>query len=243
MQNKRSQVVDSIIGEIRRRNLRKGDRLPSERELASITGVSRNLLREALAVLETQNVLQTRERGGIQLVRDPGMLDFSLNLQEMILWPDQSLNQLMEIRRIAEIPAARLAAKRRTDDDIAHLRRCVEELRLIEKSGENRPNDGAQWDALYHSAMVKAAGNDILTRIYESIHALLLKYIGSNRARFYREARPDMSKRALKEHIGLLNAIENQEPDEAARIMGEHLDLFESWIIPTEHRENADTSS
>ena len=224
-------TIDGLYG----KGLHKGDRLPPERELALAAGVSRNLLREALVVLETKQVLSIREREGIQLLQEPGLTVQSPALEAMILWPGQSLGQLMEVREIAEIPAARLAAERRTDADLERMRRCIEELRQIEMQGEKIPDDGARWDALYHSAVVQAAGNEILFRIYESIHLLLVKYIGNNRARFYREALPDLAQRAWQEHLGLLRALEDRDADKAAGIMTDHLALARSWLEAQPH--------
>ncbi len=234
MERKREGIIEAICDRVSRLGLAVGEKLPPERDLAASLKVSRNLLREALVALEVMGVIEIREREGARLLkRTDGMPELP-DFTKMVLWPRDSLRQLMEIREIVEVPAARLAAQRRSQEDMDRIQRCVDKLGAIEERGEQEPGDGARWDSLLHWAVVQASGNQILHRIYEGIQDLLVRYIGESRARFYSEAFPTLAQEAWKDHQGLLQALEAGDPNEAAQIMTSHLALAWRWFIAQE---------
>ncbi len=234
MERKREEIIEAICGEIARRSISVGEKLPSERDMAADLKISRNLLREALVALEVMGIIEIRERQGARLLRRTDGMPELPDFTKMVLWPRDSLRQLMEIREIVEVPAARLAAQRRNSQDLERIRRCIEELAVIEERGERQQGDGAHWDSLLHWAVVQASGNQILHRIYEGIQDLLVRYIGESRARFFSKAFPTLAQEAWQDHQGLLQALEAQDPEGAARIMTSHLELAWGWFVAQE---------
>ena len=124
------EAAEQIAGKVRAGELRRGDKLPPERELALLMEISRPTLREAVRVLVDAGVLEVRRGPGggmfvagdvvpVELVRERSVL----RLEEM--------NDVLEARRLVEPGVARLAAQRATDEDLRPLERSIDEMREI----------------------------------------------------------------------------------------------------------------
>ena len=120
------QVADQLRALILAGDLVRGERLPNENMLAGDFGVSRATVREALRVLAAQNLITTAKgAGGGSYITRPTVDHISEFLRSSIALMteshDLSLDELLEARDLLEVPAARLAAQRRHDHDIAAL--------------------------------------------------------------------------------------------------------------------------
>jgi len=164
MEKKRKEVVRRLSEWIERPEGLAGGKLPPERDLARELNVSRTLLREAVITLEALGVLEVRERQGI-FVRTLRGEDFAVSLKTLSLWPEELLVHLMEMRLVMEVPAAGLAARRRTESELEQMRRCVAHLREVQADPDGGASSGAAWDSLLHALVVQAAHNPILTRV------------------------------------------------------------------------------
>ena len=154
------QVAEQLMTMLREKHLRPGDKLPPERELATMMQVSRPSLREALRALSMMNVLEVRQGAGTYVTSlEPELLvehlDFVLSLD------DSSLLELFEARKIVEIGIAGLAAQRITDEELAELEaglaRSQETL--------HHPVDFLQADEELHKAITQAARNPIVDHL------------------------------------------------------------------------------
>ena len=163
------QIVSRLLDLIQQRHLGPGDRLPAERELAATMGVSRSSLREALRALTVLGVTEMRHGTGTYVSSlEPELLvrhlSFVLSLSE------HGSDQLFEARKVVEPAIAALAARpgRRRDARPASTR-CVDARR------RRRSTNAEAFmvaDVELHDAIRVAAGNAILGRFMESIHAL-----------------------------------------------------------------------
>ncbi|PKL26442.1 MAG: hypothetical protein CVV27_20265 [Candidatus Melainabacteria bacterium HGW-Melainabacteria-1] len=216
MEKKRVELVNSLTAMIQERGRFPDGRLPPERELAASLGVSRNLLREAIITMEVMGLLEIRERQGAFIVA-PRADDFAASLKFLSIWPDDILSHLMEMRLVIEVPAAGLAAVRRTDDELARMRECVRRLEA--------PDDGAEaaavWDAQLHTLVLRAAHNPVLDRVYEGLSATMEKYVIISRHKLLALER--WPEKILEEHRRLVSAIEARDADSAQRALREHL--------------------
>src|SRR3712207_1432841 len=124
-------IIEHIRGEISSRKLRPGDRLPPESDLARSLGVSRPTVREALKVLESQNVLRssTGPTGGtfVEAIDGSGVAEYLTDSLSLLLDVDElTLEELWQAREITDVPAAELAALRRTEQDMFVIEKTLE---------------------------------------------------------------------------------------------------------------------
>lgn len=201
-----------MIGE-----LEVGDRLPSEGTLATDFGVSRATVREALRVLATQGLIRTTKgAGGGSYVTLPTVDHISsvvhANVNLLTETRAVTLDELVEARELVEIPAARLAATRRSDDDLELLRSSVpgDELRL-DSTEEFRHNSE------FHSCLLRASGNTLLRVSADPIYSVLQTHLARSTLRrgFHRAIHAH--------HLRILEAVEAADPDGAEREMRDHL--------------------
>lgn len=207
------EAIDAIKEMILHSELTAGQRLPSERELAELLGLSRPTVREAVRALIALNILESRHGEGTfvtslepELLAEP--IDFVLRVDDAVL------DSLFEARRVIETGATALAATRITPEEVDSLHSLV---RIYEASLPDA-EDCIAADTEFHSGILKAARNPILSSMLGSLSALL------------RESR-DKTARDLQrrtETIPLLDAIvaalRNNNPDEAREAMAAHLD-------------------
>lgn len=187
-----------------------GDRLPTERELASRLGVSRSVVREAAQRLELQGLIEIRQGSGMKVV---DKLHKPLNSALNLLVPDekQRLVHLTEVRLALEPENARLAAERATVAQLRELRRAHEQLQLAQGF-----EDQVGADMAFHRLLAEASGNPISALLMQSLSELLQASL----AHGYRRVTPDL---AIRQHGALLVALEKRDPAAAARAMHRHL--------------------
>ncbi len=210
------QAADAIKGLILSGELQPGDSLPPERELATMLGISRPSLREAIRVLSALNVVEPRHGGGtfvtsLQPRELAQPINFLLQVDRM------AFRHLLEVRQVLEVGAARLAAPRITDAQLAALRD------LTEQAGRalGRPGQFLEFDFDIHTAIIEATGNPIYLSLYQSIADLSLE--GRKRT-----ARSAATRRAAHlGHLAIVAALSTRDGDAAAAAMRDHLDVVQ----------------
>lgn len=214
------QVADQLRELIVSGELAPGERLPNEQTLATDFGVSRATVREALRVLSTESLLRTAKgAGGGSYVTRPSVDHISEFLRSNIGLLTQSQNvtleEFLEAREYLEIPAARLAAVRRSDQDVDDLVAAIpehpQELGIQEQFSYNKD---------FHSRLVQLSGNTLLSIATQPVFSVLQHNL----------ARSVLS-RAVHQHINddhkkIADAIRGGDPDAAEREMRAHLDFL-----------------
>lgn len=190
-----------------------GDRLPSERELARLLGVSRTSLREALTALRIEGMVEVQHGNGIYLLRSPAetVPPISADLARR----NPGLPALGEVRNTLEAMAAELAASRREDRDLASM---VEAIRTMDASIA-AGDDGIEGDRMFHAAILAAARNPVLADLLGSLAE------GAAQIAAASLGRPGQPPRSLAAHRLILDAIIVRDSELARRLMREHLDL------------------
>jgi GntR family transcriptional repressor for pyruvate dehydrogenase complex len=206
-------AIDVIKRMILAGDLRPGEKLPPERELASALGVSRNSLREAIRSLVLMNVLQSRHGDGTYVSSlDPATLmepvSFLLSLDP------SALAHLFETRRILEAETAALAAERITDEEVDAIRKCLVGMKA--KTGSRE--DFLQADMRMHELITLAAKNPLLTQLMRSITGLGL------RSRMRTVQAPGITERVMHDHARILAALERRDSDGARQAMLDHIE-------------------
>ena len=206
------QVVARVFELIKRDELKPGDRLPPERELAKHLGISRPSLRAALSSLISMGVLQSRQGAGTFIVDGPPGLD-SEPLRLLAELHGFSYDHMFETRSVLEVGAAGLAAERATGDQLATMAEEIAEMFAALKD----PQQFLVHDVAFHRAVAAASGNPTLATLVEMVSAILYE-----RRRDTIERAHDFNE-ALELHRKVYRAIRSRKPDEAREAMREHI--------------------
>lgn len=194
---------------------RKNDgKAPSERDLAEHFTVSRGQVREALAILESMQVIERRAKSGIYVNGGNGGIEamsffarFGLPLE------DRQIFEAVEVRKIHEIKAAELAASRATDENFARLRDILNRSEERLKAGEGLD----QLDQEFHLEIVRATQNTIFLNICTSFYAL-----SHNRLKVYFRS-PERNQRSHEEHLQIFDALLRRDAALSSALMVSHL--------------------
>jgi GntR family transcriptional repressor for pyruvate dehydrogenase complex len=198
---------------VRAEHLVPGDRLPPERDLATRLGVSRTSVRQALAVLRVEGLIDVRHGDGIYLLRTADDVVPPIAAELTDAHPE--LPALNEVRAAMEALAAGWAAARRTDAGLGAL---VDALRMMEREIADG-GAGIDGDRKFHATVVSAAGNEVLKGILNAIAEGSAKIATASLAR---EGQPE---RSLATHRLIFDAIVTRDSDLAYRLMFDHLTL------------------
>jgi GntR family transcriptional regulator, transcriptional repressor for pyruvate dehydrogenase complex len=192
--------------------LKAGDRLPSEPELARRLKVGRSTVREAKKALMAQGLLESRGKLGAFVTAPSADADLKKLLGFL---SDPTLHDLHEARQIVEVAAIRLAAERATTTDIAEMRETIEGL----KAGFER-NEPEVWTLMvdFHRIIVKASGNRVLLSIFD----LIARLIRLHQIPYYQSIADSQSE--LRSHQELLDVVEQRASEAAAIAMMHHLE-------------------
>jgi GntR family transcriptional regulator, transcriptional repressor for pyruvate dehydrogenase complex len=211
----RSPLYEQVVARLRDfidlEELRPGDRLMSERDLAERLGVSRTSVRQALTVLRVQGLVEIRHGDGVYLVTPPGDMIPSLALEVANSEVDHPM--IWEVREGIEVQSARLAARRRTDEDLAGMAAALAGMDASISHG----GDGILGDRHFHRAVAQAAHNELLAQLHDQLRDLIDR---TSEASLTRPGRPPVS---LEEHREIFEAVERGDEDDAVELMRVHI--------------------
>lgn len=163
-------AVDELIKLIQDRQLKANDALPATAELAEALDVSRTVVREAIAELAGQGLLQRRQgRETVVTLPDAAQLERLLRLRFAVKGAD--FVSLQDYREVIEVGAARLAAERATDADIIVLTDRLEKLRAAAEQGDQLH----LADQEFHREVARVSGNDMILLTIDGITPLLVQ--------------------------------------------------------------------
>ncbi|MGH2451422.1 MAG: FadR/GntR family transcriptional regulator [Candidatus Limnocylindria bacterium] len=211
-----SQIERAIFGS----ELRPGDRLQSERELAELFGVSRITVRDALRILEARGLISVKVgASGGAFVAETNEDQVAESISTMIMLKRMTLSELAEARTVVETATAELAAERAGAEAIARLAEAVERGRGVVR--EHLPHTEASMD--FHVRVAEAADNEMLLGTVRAYRDLLMQTI--------RDMRDDRSARATqKAHEEILEAVRAHDMEGARGLMLVHLQDFEKRL-------------
>ncbi len=163
------QAIEKIYDLIKTQNLTVNDRLPPERELSEMLGISRNSLREAIRVLDMLGIIRVEQGSGMVIDASKVSDTVTRHLSFALLLNRKKLSELFEARLVVETECARMAAERATPADIKALREAYAELA---ESQADR-SKGIQCELHLHALTAKAAHNVVLEQILSSLREVL----------------------------------------------------------------------
>lgn len=214
------QIADQIRELITERSFQIGDRLPAERELALLLGVSRPSLREALIALDVQGSVEVRSGSGVYVCPQPAR-----SSRKATPALGESPRELMQTRSALESAVVILACARGTPEQLKQLRTIVTKMRT-ETDRNRAPLD---LDRRFHMTLVQMSGNSVMARIIAELFDERHSPISTKLSSKYEN--PRTWKAALKEHEAILGALDARDPIAAQAAMLAHLRASElRWV-------------
>lgn len=209
-------IISNIRDLINYKNLEPGDKLPSERMLSEKFGVSRSNVRDAIQKLEFYGLLESIPQSGtfvaqIGVIALNGMIDDILRIKS----PD--FKSLVETRILLELKTVRLAALRRTPEDLKLIKEALDAYEAKALSGE----DAVQEDLLFHLAIAKASGNSSLNTFMLTITPQIIMNFEK-----YHVCDKRLSVVGVEEHKQIYYAIKKQDPKLAKEKMKNHFSVL-----------------
>ena len=191
--------------------LQPGDALPSERELAERYRVGRSSVREALRMLESRGLIESRGSGTFVIA--PWRNPFQEPLSLVVAGEDVDRTQLFEVRRMLEAEAAALAARRRSLGDLELMHEATDEMEAAIDSADAY----VAADIRYHLVIAEATGNRLLLHLMQAIRERLTEMFGTV-FKF-----PGGPERSVAQHRLITQAIAAEDAERARQAMTEHI--------------------
>ena len=216
----RPRVSDAVAARLLRQlatgDLKPGDWLPGERQLATTLGVSRVSVRAALQQLKTQGFLTAVQGGGTRVSSDSG--GASPALAELVRTDRGGMGDLVELRALLETWAAERAARESGPQDRADLAALVEAMEAAPESAR------AALDVEFHLAIAKASGSLVYRHLLQLIRGTLEEMLAFHRHELFGTPSDDAA--VLAQHRAILRAIDAGDGPGARAAMQAHLD----WV-------------
>jgi DNA-binding FadR family transcriptional regulator len=214
------QVADQLRELIVSGRLQRGERLPNETVLAREFGVSRATVREALRLLTAQSMIRTAKGAGggtyVTLPTVDHVSEFLNSALELLAAAEHvTLDELLEAREALEVPAARMAAQRRTDGAVERL-----EATIPADPPKLSPTEEFVYNADFHTSIIAASGNSFLMMAAQPLFSILQTSLARSSlgARFHRGIH--------QQHRAIVSAIDRGDAGRAEREMRSHLEYL-----------------
>ncbi len=214
--NDNQEIQNAIIAKIRDlinyKNLEPGDKLPSERMLAEKFEVTRSNVRDAIQKLEFYGLLKSIPQSGT-FVANIGVTALNGMIEDILRLDKPDFKSLVETRILLELKTASLAATRRTEADLEHMKETLDAYNKKVMNNE----DAVQEDLLFHLAIAKASGNSTMNTLMLTITPEIITNFEK-----YHVCDEDQAFIGIQEHTDIFEAIKNQEPTLAKEKMKIH---------------------
>jgi GntR family transcriptional regulator, transcriptional repressor for pyruvate dehydrogenase complex len=209
-----AQVVEHVRRLIEGGEVRPGDRLPPERELALAIGVSRPSLRSGLRSLQAMGVIRSRQGAGTFIADGPPRLG-EAPLRFLAALHGFTSDEMFEARRVLEVGSAGLAAERATGDQLATMADEVADM----FASLAQPAEFLRHDVMFHRAVAAGSGNPVLATLIDTVAELVYE------SRLRTVERATDLRESAEFHRRIYRAIRDRDQAGARQAMGEHLDV------------------
>lgn len=224
-------IVDQVEQAVLSGDLRPGERLPSERELVEQFGASRSTVREALRVLESNGVVRSRPGDP----RGPEILAFSPDglakqVHRLAHVEQLSLTELVSFRMILDASANTLAARLRTDEELAAMEDTI--AAMAAASGRSY-EEFSEADFAFHETVARASRNTLIQVCTAVVRDVVLSLISDKLTRA--GSSKAVMRRSLKHHQDVLSAIRDRDGERAAGLARRSLyDYYADYLVGSE---------
>ncbi|MGH9470647.1 MAG: FadR/GntR family transcriptional regulator [Terriglobia bacterium] len=214
-----SQVIDYVLDQIKNGQFAPGKKLPTEKQLMAMLGVSRTCVREAMKALESLGLVRTRPRIGAVVLEasSAAMLSADYFLRQI---QTQGADKLLEFRLIVEVGLASLAAERAGPADLDAMERA---LGQYSEELQSHNTVDCNTDMAFHAALAAASKNSLGEAVWRMISAHLAKVLQAN------TVVANVYPNTLRDHQKIFHAIQERNPGKARKAMREHLENAD-WV-------------
>jgi DNA-binding FadR family transcriptional regulator len=212
-------VLNALSKMIEAEGLKVGDRLPPEVEIARRLGIGRAKVREALTSWQNMGIVVRNKKAGTRLAAE--VSTNAIHLPLTLKLEAESLLRTHAVRRPLEVEAARMAALNCTEEHGRLITARVAELIAVHAAGE----DWREADYRFHTSLHEATGNPLFGQLIHQIQQ------GFNEVYEAPFGQPHLGQATIPLHTPLAEAVVTGNADEAARIVGEIMDMVESEIL------------
>lgn len=220
--NKKTKLSDRIIAEIKNKinsgEWTAGELIPNESGLMVLFGVGRSTIRESIKILSGEGYLQVKQGHGTFACipsRENESLTSQLNRANLL--------EVYEVRRMLEIEIVKLAAVRRTEVDLAIMRKALEKRKLAKKNNDKKAY--VENDLIFHNAVAAACKNNVAFDLYRNFSCVLKKTLN----KFVHDK--ELYKDLMDIHEKILNAIEEKNAEQAAYWTSQNIDITTQDLI------------
>jgi GntR family transcriptional regulator, transcriptional repressor for pyruvate dehydrogenase complex len=208
-----TRVAEQVERFIASNGLAPGDRLPGERELCVLLGVSRTSVREALRSLQARGVVDVQHGKGV-FVAKPG--DGDAGLRRLALLREIGMEELFAMREVLEVPAAGWAAAAVTEEQLRALDQTFQDLEQA-VLGRRPPQELQVLDARLHLLIAEYASNRFLAMTQSALQEMLVRSMETTLAI------PGRPARSVREHAEIVQAIAARDPARARAAARRHI--------------------
>lgn len=223
IQQIQKQIIAQIKALINNKNYEPGDKLPSERMLAEKFEVTRSNIRDSIQTLEFYGLVKSIPQSGT-FVADIGVTALNGMIDDILNLPSPSFKELVEARIFLELKGVKLAALRRTEDDLTHLENALAAYSDKVIRGE----DAVQEDLLFHLAIAKASGNPTLNTFMLKITPEIITNFEKHHV-----CDKDTAFKGIQEHKDILDTIRSMDTAEAKNAMKRHFKNLYQYCYST----------
>lgn len=215
------QVIDQIKDMIDKGTLKKGDKLPSERGLVEQLQVSRASIREALRALEVIGLIECRQGEG-NYIKSSFQDNLFEPLSIMFMLEGSSKEEIWELRKIMEVEASGLAAKRITSEQLKELEEIIQRFINCEDEDTN-----AEIDKEFHYKIAECSGNVLIFNILRTVSTLVDHFIKDARKLIL--IQQGNKEILFSQHKDIYLSMEKHSSVDARKAMREHLDFANKY--------------
>lgn len=218
-----NKVKDYIFNELKHNNLKVGDRLPTEIQLATQLNISRSSVREALQSLKSIGLLSSSQGSGYTITGDITKI-FSEALHVIMLTTPVNFSDISEIREALEVKAAELAIRNHISaDSIAYLSQCVDDM---EKASVSDASQVTKYDLNFHRKIAELSMNPFLINFIEALSQFSDNYILIS----WNEISQDQMKQLFVSHREIVQFLEKADTKEVTEAIINHYHIADNII-------------
>lgn len=213
-------VMEYLVERIRFNRIKRGDKLPTERELAEELEVSRAAIRESYKILSIVGLIENRPGSGTYIKDEfdewpEGPMAIVLKLT------DTTTDDVLEFRRMIEVEISTLAAERITEAEIEKLKECYGEM--LNADGEV---EKSKLDKSFHYLIAKASKNSIILNAYNAMAPMIQLFTYNIRHRVLENESEDILETL---HRDIYESIINRDREKARNSMKTHMDMINKY--------------
>ncbi|EFQ62208.1 regulatory protein GntR, HTH [Pseudomonas fluorescens WH6] len=218
MRKRSSNLAQGVVDDLTRRillgQLKPGEKLPSESTIVLEHGVSRTVVREALSKLQASGLVETRHGIGTFVLEPRAQQGLRLHVDTVA-----SVRNMLELRLGLEVQAVALAALRRSDTQLAHMRQALDDYQSSLANNDSCVDE----DKRFHQLIAEATGNTFFSEIMQHLGNAMIPRTQVKGAERGGADFAKLGQLANLEHEAIYNAIKRQDPDAARAAMVLHL--------------------